>query len=115
MSGEKVLFGKSGELCAEKFLTAKGYEILERNFRCGRYGEIDLIVKKDNTTVFVEVRSRKGSSFGGAVNSITAAKKRKIQTVARSYLQRYGAMTDYRFDLVLLQDGTIEWIQDIIR
>ena len=50
--------GKAGEDDAARFLIQKGFTILERNFRNGKYGEIDIIARKDNVIVFAEVKNR---------------------------------------------------------
>ena len=90
-----------------------GLRLIERNYRTpGRGGgEIDLIMQdKDTTLVFVEVRSRGRSDFGGAGGSIGATKQRRIVFAAQLYLARFAAPPPCRFDVVLLEDEVI-WLR----
>lgn len=105
--------GVDAEAVAASFLEARGLTILARNYRC-RLGEIDLVARDGGTTVFVEVRRRASSSFGGAAASITSAKRLKLLKAARHYLSRLGTMPQCRFDALLIQGEPprIEWIRD---
>ncbi|MCB1974193.1 MAG: YraN family protein [Burkholderiaceae bacterium] len=92
---------------------AKGLQLLARNYRTpGRGGgEIDLIVQEpDGTVVFVEVRSRSNSAYGGAGASVSATKQRRIIFAARHYLLRWVAPPPCRFDVVLVEDS-VDWIK----
>lgn len=106
--------GNVAEDRALAHLQAAGLRLLERNYRTpGRGGgEIDLIVRdRDGTLVFVEVRSRASDAFGGAGASIGRAKRQRIVFAARHYLQRLGALPPCRFDVVLVQGESLEWLQ----
>ena len=108
--------GAAAEELAAGYLAARGVEILERNFRC-RMGEIDLVARDGDTLVFVEVRMRRSSAFGGAAASIDRAKQRKLVATARYYLAGRDSPPRCRFDAVLIEGaGTprIEWLRDII-
>lgn len=87
--------------------------MVERNYRC-RFGEVDIIARSGRTLVFVEVRARGSGSFGGAAESITAAKRKKVITAARHYLSSHRLDCACRFDAVLLSGDPprIEWIRD---
>ena len=101
---------RAEDLCAE-LMRGYGLRILERNWRC-RLGEIDLIADEDGTLVFAEVRMRSPGKFGGAAESITAAKRARLVAAARLYLARRPE-APCRFD-VLLVDGEpprVEWIR----
>lgn len=103
--------GAAAEELAARHLISHGLRILERNFRV-RGGEIDLIADDKGTLVFVEVRLRSRSDFGGAGASITMHKQQRIILAARHYLQAHGERA-CRFDCVLLEGlnaGTLEWI-----
>lgn len=105
--------GVAAEALAARFLEARGLRILTRNYRI-RGGEIDLVCNDRGTLVFVEVRLRENSRFGGAAASITAAKQRRIVLAARHYLAG-RAECPCRFDAVLLDAldaARIEWIRD---
>jgi putative endonuclease len=106
--------GDAGEDAALHYLQQSGLRLLERNYRTpGRGGgEIDLIMRTpDGTTVFVEVRQRKSASHGGAGASISPLKQRRIIFAARHYLMRLREPPPCRFDVVLLEQGGIEWLQ----
>lgn len=75
---------KKGENLAAKYLQNHGYKIIERNFRKG-YGEIDIVCIKDNTLVFVEVKTRTSSEFGDPLEAITYFKLKSIVKAARFY------------------------------
>lgn len=104
--------GKESEAVALDYLCRQGLYPVTRNYRC-RFGEIDLIMRDGETLVFVEVRMRSSSAFGGAAESITLSKRAKLLSAARHYLGHTGVFEDCRFDAVLLNDDTdIEWIRD---
>jgi putative endonuclease len=102
---------RAEDLCA-KLLRAAGLRIIERNWRC-RLGEIDLIAEERGTLVFAEVRMRSATFFGGAAESVTAAKKQRLVAAARLYLAGRPEAS-CRFD-VFLVDGApshVQWIRN---
>ncbi|MDP2822316.1 MAG: YraN family protein [Sulfuritalea sp.] len=105
--------GAAAEQLAAEYLLRQGLCVIERNFRV-RGGEIDMICRDGKTTVFVEVRLRSRSDFGGAAASITAAKQARLILAARHWQVRHGE-TPCRFDCMLL-DGlearNIEWLRN---
>ncbi len=107
--------GAAAEALAARFLAARGLAVVERNYRC-RGGEIDLIVRDGKTLVFVEVRLRRNQAFGGAAESITATKRRRLRLAAQHYLGGLAREPPCRFDAILL-DGlaaeNIEWLRGI--
>lgn len=108
--------GIAAEELAARYLTTHGLRIVARNFRC-RMGEIDLIAEDGETLVFVEVRLRRGTRFGGAIASISYPKQKKLIATARFYLAGLRDVPECRFDAILLDRldaGRIEWLRDII-
>lgn len=106
--------GNAAEEAALAHLQAAGLRLVERNYRTpGRGGgEIDLIVREPGgTLVFVEVRSRASSAFGGAGASIGSAKRQRIVFAARHYLMRLGSPPPCRFDVVLVEGGRVQWLR----
>jgi putative endonuclease len=79
-----VEVGRAGERAAAAYLVAKGYRVIERNYRCRR-AEVDLIVQRDGALVFVEVRTRCGDSLGQPEETLTAAKLRRLERHAQAY------------------------------
>jgi putative endonuclease len=87
-------------------LRRSGYTILERRFRT-RTGEIDIIAQDGSTTVFVEVRTRSGGSFGSPLESVNRQKRRKLCRMASEYLfVRHAAEDACRFDIVSIIEKT---------
>lgn len=90
-----------------------GLRVLARNWRC-RHGEIDLVAEDGRTLVFAEVRLRADARFGGAAESVTAAKRGRLVAAARLYLMRRPE-ANCRFDVLLLdrlEAPRIEWIRN---
>ena len=102
--------GREAEDKAAHYLERHGLRVIERNFRV-RGGEIDLICRDGKALVFVEVRQRSRSDFGGAGASITASKQRRIILAAQHYLAGKPDC-DCRFDCVLLDGERLEWLRD---
>ena len=103
---------RAEELCAE-LLRRAGLRILARNWRC-RLGEIDLIAEERGTLVFAEVRLRSRGCFGGAPESVTAAKRSRLLAAAGLYLAGRGERA-CRFDVLLLdalEPPRVQWIRD---
>ena len=102
---------RAEDLCAA-LIRAAGLVLVERNWRC-RMGEIDLIAEDRGMLVFAEVRMRTGPGFGGAGESVTAAKRARLIAAARLYLARRPE-TPCRFDVFLVDDprAQVQWIRD---
>ena len=100
--------GEYTENLACKYLVDKGFKLIEKNFNC-RVGEIDLIMKDNDSLVFVEVRYRRSNSFGSGAESITTSKQSKLIKTASLYLQQHAKLNKYptRFDVVSIT-GFIE-------
>ena len=96
--------GTAAEMQARLFLESRGMRFVERNYRCRR-GEIDLIMREDDTIVFVEVRLRRNTSFGGAAETVDGRKRNKLTTAAHHYLQRHRVDGPCRFDVVAIDGG----------
>jgi putative endonuclease len=106
--------GDAAEAIAERFLQAQGLTTIARNYRC-RGGEIDLIMRDRDSVVFVEVRLRRSSAFGGAGASIGVAKQRRLILAAQHYLLTLNATPPCRFDAILmnsLEMRDVEWIRN---
>jgi putative endonuclease len=103
---------RAEDLCAELMRRA-GLRVLARNWRC-RHGEIDLVAEERGTLVFAEVRFRRDERFGGAAESITAAKRARLVAAAQLYLAG-RPQADCRFDVLLLDALELErvrWIRN---
>lgn len=110
---QAALRGQAAEARALIYLQQQGMQLVARNFTC-RYGEIDLIMRQQQTLVFVEVRQRSSAQFGGAAASVTAAKQARLWRTAEVFLRRYSTPPSCRFDLIAIQGGDLNWIRHII-
>lgn len=105
--------GDAAEKVAAEYLIKHGLKHVTSQYR-SRFGEIDLVMRDQDTLVFVEVRLRKNKQFGGAEASITSSKQHKIVTTAAYYLQQHSD-APCRFDAILMDDinmDSITWIKD---
>ncbi len=111
-ASSRVSRGHSYERAAEAFLTARGFEVVERNWRSG-HKEIDLIVQKGNLIVFVEVKSAQTPKFGHPVERVDKRKVKNLTEAAESYIETKGIVgCDLRFDVVAFVDGKPEHFPD---
>ena len=83
----KKLLGAKGESLTIKYLKKKGYTILERNYSLP-VGEADIIAKKDNEIVFVEVKTRTSTKFGMPNEAVDYKKQQKYKNLALLYIQK---------------------------
>ena len=112
--------GRDAELACCKYLQQQGLKLLAKNYH-GRRGELDLVMRDNNTVVFVEVRFRKNDAYGGALESITSSKQEKLRITAEQYLQRETELKNGRFDVVAMSEKvqnngsmfySFEWIKN---
>ncbi len=110
--------GKKGEELARKHLQKNGYEVLHTNWVPDKSkNELDIVAKKDNVLVIVEVKSRSTDSFEHPKDAITAAKIRRIVKATHDYIFTFDSLIDTRFDIISVlpnkQGGfLIEHIED---
>ncbi|MDD2541264.1 MAG: YraN family protein [Desulfuromonadaceae bacterium] len=96
--------GDLGEEIATNFMLAHGYRVLERNFRC-KGGEVDIIARDpgDKSLVFIEVKTRRGLSYGVPQLAVTPFKQRQISKAALTWLAKNRLYdTNARFDVVAI-------------
>ena len=105
--------GVIAEKKALTYLLGQGLSLLHQNYYC-RFGEIDLIMLDQETLVFIEVRYRKNSDFGGALASINQSKQRKIIKTANYYLTQLTSEPYCRFDAIALNETDLSplWVKD---
>ena len=109
MSAARQAFGELGERIAERWLVRRGWRLVQRRFRSG-HRDIDLVVERDGTIAFVEVKARKGVEFGGPVQAVDHRKRRQLERSAMVWIDRHGREAEsYRFDVVgvLLSGATV--------
>jgi putative endonuclease len=100
MSTATQAFGELGERIAERWLRRQGWRVVNRRFRNG-HRDIDLVVERDGTVAFVEVKARAGTTFGDPVEAVDWRKQRELARSAKVWIDRHGGPFDsYRFDVV---------------
>lgn len=122
MSDDRKPLGGFGERVARANLEAKGYRIIDRNFRT-RECEIDLIARDRDIVVFVEVRTRRGAYAGMAALSVTRGKQRKLRAAVERYAEAHPDVTNapLRIDVMTVdldRDGKLREVahyEDAVR
>ena len=103
--------GAVAERVAEGFFLRQGYALVERNFQLHRRGEIDLILRRGEELLFVEVKGRKEFHADEAWQPLWRKKKRRLRLVAQAYLARHGErlqhFTEWRLEIVYVTQGRV--------
>lgn len=101
------LIGQKGEDIAVSYIKNKEYIVLDRNYH-SRFGEIDIIAKKENYIVFIEVKTRHENAMVTAFESVDMIKQKKIIKTAMIYLMKHDVNLQPRFDVieVLFEKGS---------
>ena len=118
LPADKRGVGNLGEDLAANFLTARGFCIVERNFRC-KGGEVDIVARdpQDKSLVFVEVKTRRDLSYGVPQLAVTPFKQRQISKAALTWLARKRLHdSNARFDVIaiVLSDKGLHTIEHIV-
>lgn len=111
MTVERRALGADGESLAAAWYEANGYEVLARNWTC-REGELDLVVRRNRTIVFCEVKARTTADFGLPAEAVNHDKRRRVRHLAAKWLDDSPVRpTDIRFDVACVLAGEIEVIE----
>lgn len=114
---ERTEVGRRGEAAVARRYVARGYRVVAHNWRC-RIGELDLVLSRGATLVICEVKTRRGTRFGGGFEAVDARKRQKLRALAETFcLQHPVAASSIRFDVAsvrLRADGsaTVEIFDD---
>ena|SRR5690348_9726513 len=97
---QRQSLGRWGERLAERYLTERGFKVLQRNWRCS-LGEIDLVLREDDTLVVCEVKTRRGLDFGHPLAAVDEAKAQRLGSLAALWAEEYGlTRVPVRVDMV---------------
>jgi len=111
MTGKRQRIGRWGEEAAAEYLQASGYTIIARNVRTP-HGEIDIVARRDEIAIFVEVKTRTSRAFGYPEDSVTPRKQAHMLSAAEHYLQEHPESEEnWQFDVVAIErrpDGKAE-------
>lgn len=102
--------GNIAETKACDYLLTLGFEIIERNFY-SRFGEIDIIAKKNSVIHFVEVKS--ATDYETAILNITPSKINKLIKTLQVYIKKYKIQNDYSLDAVIVTPQSCDCIESI--
>src|SRR5579871_734638 len=99
--------GTAGEAVVAAWYVARGYELLERNWRCP-FGELDLVCRKGGVVVICEVKTRRSATFGHPIEAVTATKQRRLRRLGAQWLREHRVRcATVRFDVAGVSDSTI--------
>ena len=101
MPTNRMLLGERGEALARAHLETSGYTVRDTNYRCP-WGEVDIVVEKDDEIVFVEVRTRRSNRFGSPEESVTALKRKHLVSTAYHYIEAHDLSLPWRIDLIAI-------------
>lgn len=108
MTSARQQLGAAGEALVADDYEARGYVVLARNWRC-REGELDLVLRRNRTIVFCEVKTRSSDAFGAPAEAVTHAKRARIRRLAALWLEASDLVArEIRFDVAAVMDGEID-------
>jgi putative endonuclease len=104
--------GIAGEDLAARWYEERGYEVVDRNWRC-RDGELDLVLRAGGQLVVCEVKARSSDRFGTPAEAVTPAKQRKLRMLAGRYLSEAAPFrpSGVRFDVACVLRGQLTVIE----
>ena len=118
MNDYRQRLGRFGEKIVESYLSRYGYAVVDKNFKT-YYGEIDLIVRKDDEILFCEVKCRTGSDYGYPEESVDRHKIRRLLLAIGHYLQWKRLDLFWRLDIISVEinkadkKAKIRWFKNI--
>lgn len=105
MKDRRQSLGRWGEQLAAAFLQQRGYQLVAANARTP-YGELDLVTRQNEVTVFVEVKTRSSTRFGLPEEAVTAQKRAHLLAAAQAYLEDHPDLPrDWRVDVIAILHG----------
>lgn len=110
---EAARHGRIGEEKAAAYFRTLGYIIIKRNWRDGKFGEIDIVAESKQDIVFVEVRTRSRDALLSGLESIDLYKLTRVKNAAEQFMKRFNSKLPYRVDAVELtyynDNGLEKW------
>lgn len=112
MTAGRQRLARWGENKAANWYVERGWEILDRNWR-GARGELDLVLRRGDTIVFCEVKTRSSTAYGTAAEAVDGRKQQRIRTLAVQWLREHRVYADtLRFDVACVQNGRLEVLEE---
>ena len=107
--------GLFAEFISRMYLRLHGYRILQSRYVTGRYtgrAEIDIIARRGNTVVFIEVKNRASDAAG--VRAVTFSQSARLRRAAMGYLARHRWVCDARFDIMVVRGMRVKWFKNTV-
>jgi putative endonuclease len=115
-----MVFARWGEQLACNYLEKRGWEMLARNYRT-RYGELDIVARKEGSLVFFEVKTRSSIEYGMPEEAVTEKKKEHLQNCAEAYIEEHPDVeNNWRIDVLAirvaddLDDPEVLWFENVV-
>jgi putative endonuclease len=103
--------GDAGEEAVAAWYVARGYDVLDRNWRCS-FGEIDVVCRKGGVVVICEVKTRRSTAFGHPFEAVTTPKQQRLRRLGARWLEEHRiTRTTVRFDVAGVSGSTIEVVE----
>jgi putative endonuclease len=108
----RLALGRAGEDLTAQWYEARGYEVLDRNWRGGRDGELDLVLARRRLLVVCEVKTRSSLAYGHPAEAVTATKQRRIRRLAARWIAEHRARPrEVRFDVACVLPTGVDVIE----
>ncbi len=112
MGHHNVTYGRAAEDRAAAHYVAEGYEVVARNWRNGRHGELDLVLVRDGVLVICEVKARRSDRYGAPAEAVDWRKQRRLRSLALAFLAASDLRPrTVRFDVACVRDREVSVIR----
>ena len=115
MPNNRRHLGEQGEALARPHKERDGFIVRDTNYHCP-WGEVDIVVEKDEEIVFVEVRTRRSKRFGSPEEAVTALQRKHLVSTANHYIEAHDLSLPWRIDLIAIDvdaKGVVERMEQL--